>query len=132
MRIAQIKREAYVSAEGYKKDLVMIKVQGESPMDAPPALYSNFLGIARVATDVQFEFVFLDLNQVAQIIQGGQGSEAAAPVTGQTVAKIIMPAAAFVQLKEHLTKVMADIEKDLTQLEENKNARTNDRRATSS
>ena len=121
-----------MSAEGYKKDLVMIKVQGEPAMDAPPALYSNFLGIARVAMDVQFEFVFLDLNRVAQIIQGGQPSEGASPVTGQTVAKIIMPAAAFVQLKDHIIQVMSDIEKNLAPPEENKNARTNDRRATSS
>jgi hypothetical protein len=121
-----------VSAEGHKKDLLMIKVQGEPPMQAPPALYSNFLGIARVATDVQFEFVFLDLNQVAQIIQGGQEAAATSPVTGQTVAKIIMPAAAFVQLKDHIVQVMSDIEKNMAQSEENKNARTNDRRATSS
>jgi hypothetical protein len=110
----------------------MIKVQGEPPMDAPPALYSNFLGIARVAMDVQFEFVFLDLNQVAQIIQSGQASEGAPPVTGQTVAKIIMPAAAFIQLKDHIIQVMSDIEKNLAPPEESKNARTNDRRATSS
>jgi hypothetical protein len=122
-----------VSAEGHKKDLLMVKVQGEPPMEAPPALYSNFLGIARVATDVQFEFIFLDLNQVAQIIQAGQGAAAdPAPVTGQTVAKIIMPAAAFVQLKDHIMQLMSDIEKNLATPEENKNARTNDRRATGS
>ncbi len=120
-----------MSAEELKGP-VMIKVQGESPMDAPAALYSNFLGIARVATDVQFEFVFLDLNQLAQMIQIGQEASTTTPVIGQTVAKIIMPAAAFVQLKDHITQVMSDIEKNLAQLEENKNARANDRRATGS
>lgn len=119
-------------ADEQKREQVMIKVQGEPPMDAPPALYSNFLGIARVAMDVQFEFVFLDLNQVAQILQSGKVSEAAAPVTGQTVAKIIMPAAAFIQLKDHIIRLMSDIEKNMAPPEENRNARTNDRRATSS
>jgi hypothetical protein len=122
-----------VSAEGPKQP-VMIQVRGEEPIDAPPALFSNFLGIARVATDVQLEFVFLDLNQVAQIIQAGQveGTGSPSPVTGQTVAKIIMPASAFLQLKDHIVQLMADIEKNLAPLEENKNARTNDRRATNS
>jgi hypothetical protein len=122
-----------VSAEA-PKDAVMIQVRGEEPIDAPPALFSNFLGIARVAMDVQFEFVFLDLNQVAQIIQGAQSQKTGptSPVAGQTVAKIIMPASAFIQLKDHIVRLMADIEKNLAQLEEKQNARKNDRRATSS
>jgi len=120
-----------VSSDG-PKESVMIQVRGEDPIAAPPALFSNFLGIARVGMDVQFEFVFLDLNKVAQVIQSGQGSETESPVNGKTVAKIIMPATAFVQMKDHIVKIMADIEKNLAQLEEKKNARTNDRRATSS
>jgi hypothetical protein len=112
--------------------MMLIQVTGEDPISAPPALFSNFLGIARVANDVQLEFVFLDLNQVVQIINAGQGkaSATAPPFKGQTVAKIIMPAIAFVQLKDHLVKLMADIEKDIGQLGEAQNASANDRRAT--
>src|SRR5260370_32948750 len=111
---------------------MFIQVKGEDPISAPPALFSNFLAISRVANDVQFEFVFLDINQVAQIINAGQGkaSTTASPVTGQTVAKIIMPATAVVQLKDHVAKLMAGIERDLGQLGEAHNANVNNRRAT--
>jgi hypothetical protein len=114
------------------KSPIEIRVQGESHKDAPPALYSNFLGVSRVAMDVQLEFVFLDLNQLAQIIQSRTGESESAPVVGQTVAKIIMPAAAFAQLKDHILQVMTDIEKNLAQLKEVTDANTNDRRATGS
>jgi hypothetical protein len=125
-----------VSEEGKplasRQGMMLIQVTGEDPITAPPAMFSNFLGIARVANDVQLEFVFLDLNQVVQIINAGQEKVSATPPTfkGQTVAKIIMPASAFVQLKEHLAKLMADIEKEMGQLGEAQNASTNDRRAT--
>ena len=111
----------------------VIQVKGEEPINAPPALFSNFLAISRVATDVQLEFVFLDLNQLALILQSrkGEGGEAPMPlVAGQTVAKIIMPAAAFVQLREHLLRVMADIQKDMAQFKETQDASTSERRAT--
>ena len=109
---------------------MLIQVQGEDPINSPPALFSNFLGIARVANDVQFEFVFLDLNQVVQVINGGQG-QTPLPVKGQTVAKIIMPATAVIQLKDHLMKLMSDIEKDLVQLGEIQNVNANNRRTSS-
>jgi hypothetical protein len=113
---------------------VLIQVRGQDPLEAPPALFSNFLSISRVAMDVQFEFVFLDLNQVVQIIEAGKnkGAGAPSPVTGQTVAKVIMPAAVFAQLKDHIVKMMTDIEKNIAQLGEAKNANINDRQATSS
>ena len=116
------------------KGQVIIQVKGEDPIHAPPALFSNFLGISRVTTDVQFEFVFLDLNQVALIVQAAQSKEGTtpAPVTGQTVAKIIMPAAAFVQLKDHIMQLMTDIEKNIAQLGEAQNASISDNRATGS
>jgi hypothetical protein len=118
----------------YANEQVLIQVRGQNPLEAPSALFSNFLSISRVATDVQFEFVFLDLNQVVQIIEAGKQpkKEPSSPITGQTVAKIIMSANVFVQLKDHIAKMMADIEKNLAHLEEGKNADIDERQATSS
>ena len=104
---------------------IIIQVKGGAT-DVPPALFSNFLGISRVAADVQLEFVFLDLNRMVEILNEGQKDRD--PIMGQTVAKIIMPAAAFVQLKDHLAKLMKDIEKEMTQAGGGQNA--NDRQAT--
>lgn len=112
------------------KASVVIQVKGENPLGAPPALFSNFLAMSRVAADVQLEFVFLDFNQVVQIVQGGQASPPM-PVEGQTVAKIIMPAAAFAQLKEHFVKLVADIENEMAQQLGKGNNVASNRRATS-
>lgn len=105
---------------------LIVQVKGDSPVDAPPALFSNFLGITRVAMDVQFEFVFVDLNQVVQLLQGADNQQPAAstPVVGQTVAKIIMPAAVFGQLKDHIARMMTEIEGNLAELEGAKHAST--------
>lgn len=102
----------------------MIQVKGQDPLEAPSALFSNFLSISRVASDVQFEFVFLDLNRVVQILQTQQGAKGTAPVNavGQTVAKVIMPAAVVVQLKDHIEKLMQDIQKELANTREKPNA----------
>ncbi len=119
------------NANANPKASVVIHVKGENPLGAPPALFSNFLAMSRVAADVQLEFVFLDFNQVVQIVQGGQATPPT-PVEGQTVAKIIMPAAAFAQLKEHFVKLVADIETEMAQQHgEVKNNVASNRRATS-
>jgi hypothetical protein len=113
-------------------DQILLQVKGEEPLNAPPALFGNFLSVARVGTDVQFEFVFVDLNVLAQLIQGAPqtASPTGAPVTGQTVAKVIMPAASFVQLKAHLAQIFSDIEKEMAKTQEAQNASTGERRAT--
>jgi hypothetical protein len=108
---------------------VVIQVKGEDPIGAPPAMFSNFLAISRVASDVQLEFVFLDFNHLAQIIQG-QASPPM-PVEGQTIAKIIMPAAAFAQLKDHFVKLVADIEKEMAKQPGEVHNVASNRRATS-
>jgi hypothetical protein len=98
---------------------VMIQVTGQPPLEAVPALFSNFVGVSRVAAEVQLEFIFLDLNQVATMIQGAEKTENAGPlppVTGKTVVKIVMPSASFVQMKPHLEKIFRDIEKDMETL----------------
>lgn len=91
------------------------KVRGEPPLQAVPALYSNFLAVSRVGTDVQFEFVFLDLNYLAQVIEQLKGSDVTVTpeIEGKTVAKVVMPAVTFVQFREQLEKVFAALKAEL-------------------
>lgn len=108
-----------------KPDLTF-QVRGEEPREAIPALFSNFLAVSRVGTEVQFEFVYLDLNVIANLIkaatEAATGSKASLPeVTGKTVAKIVMPAASFVQIKEHLLKLLEDAEAEIRKAREAQN-----------
>ena len=104
---------------------VMFQIRGQDPLEADPALYSNFVAISRVGTDVQFEFVFLDLNYVANLIESKKAKGNATDpdseqesVTGKTVAKIVMPAASFIQIKEHVEKLFGVIEEILAKKQE--------------
>ena len=96
---------------------VTFTIRGEDSLRAVPALYSNFLAIGRVGADVQFEFVFVDLNVLARTLQTAKKEEAgkSEPMTieGKTVAKIIMPASSFIQLKGHLQEIFKAIEEVL-------------------
>lgn len=93
--------EAKVSADEQK--LLNFRVSGEDPVAAVSALYSNFLAVSRVGTDVQFEFIFLDLNVIANVLQQfKEADKGSVPdLRGKTVAKIVMPGANFIQLREH-------------------------------
>jgi hypothetical protein len=91
---------------------VTFRVIGEDPLlVSSPPIFANFLGISHAGNEVQFEFVFLDINQLAT--RFGQPNEDERPgipaeqrkdveLRGKTVAKVILPAAAFVQLEEHI------------------------------
>lgn len=85
-----------------------------------PALFSNFLAISRVGTEVQFEFVFLDLNHLAVELEKAKVEKADTPLTmmGKTVAKVVMPAASFIQLKEHINVLFKAIEEILAKAPE--------------
>jgi len=98
-----------------EQKIVNFKVKGEPPVQAVPALYSNFLGVSRVGTDVQFEFVFLDLNQVAMVLeQFKTGDVTVGPeVEGKTVAKVVMPAVTFMQVHEQFEKIFAALKAEL-------------------
>lgn len=81
------------------------------------AVFSNFLQIARVATDVQFEFLFVDIQQVATALQKARASdEAPEKLSGVTVAKVVMPALSLMQVKDHLNSILDAIEKELGKL----------------
>jgi hypothetical protein len=98
-----------------KPQMIMLQVTGQPPLNADPALFSNFVGISRVGAEVQFEFVFVDLSQVATLIQNAEltSSSQTDPIVGKTVAKIVMPASSFSQLKPHVEKLFSDIEKEV-------------------
>jgi hypothetical protein len=99
-----------VSADEQK--ILNFRVRGEDPVQAVSALYSNFLAVSRVGTDVQFEFIFLDLNLMAVALE--QLKKADKPsipdVQGKTVAKVVMPAATFIQLREHFENLFRALE----------------------
>jgi len=108
-----------------KKKILNFKVRGEDPTQSTSALYSNFLAVARVGNEVQFEFIFLDLSKVATMIeQLENATETVEPpdLQGKTVAKVIMPAASLIQLKEHFNRIFSAIE-EMTSTPEVKNAR---------
>ncbi len=96
------------------------KVKGEPPVQAVPALYSNFLAVSRVGTDVQFEFVFLDLNYMAVMLEQLKGADVTVTpeVEGKTVAKVVMPAVTFVQLQEQLEMIFAALKAELPKVPE--------------
>jgi hypothetical protein len=98
-------------------------IPGEPPVQAEPPLYSNFLAVSQVGTEVQFEFIFLDLNQVAVMIEQLKSSDVTVvpEVEGKTVVKVVMPAASFVQLREQFEKIFAALKGMLPMVPEVKN-----------
>ena len=103
-----------------EKKITQFQISGEDPLQAVAPIYSNFVGISRVGTDVQFEFIFLDLNQLAQILEQSKAVESPGRqvLTGKTVAKIVMPGVNFVQVKEQIEKVMKALEAELQKLQD--------------
>lgn len=90
-----------------------ISVVGEDPLVAAKPTFANFVAISHVGTEVQFEFIFLDLNQVAQKIERlrkGATSDGAEVIEGRTVSKVVVPVASFVQLKAHLMRMFDKFE----------------------
>ena len=91
-----------------EKSIVNFQVKGEGPAGTAPALFSNFVAVSQVGTEVQFEFVFLDLNLLASMLEKSRtaGATSTPPtVEGKTIAKVVMPAAVFAQLKEHFDRI---------------------------
>lgn len=99
--------------------LLKIQVQGEDPLLTVPPLFSNFLAISRAGTDVQFEFIYLDINQIASMFK--ENAAPNTPISGKTVAKVVMPAASVLQLKDHLVALLQGIEADQVRKGEDQN-----------
>jgi len=90
---------------------VTFRVVGEDPLLAQSPLFGNFVAISHAGNEVQFEFIYLDINELAK--RFGQPEEDDRPdlnpeqtmnveLRGKTVAKVILPVSSFVQLEEHL------------------------------
>jgi hypothetical protein len=94
--------------------ILQFSVSGEDPLDATNPLFANFVGVSHAGTEVQFEFVFMDLNQIAQTAQkiqsGGHKAPEKLEFKGKTVAKVIVPVAVFIQLKDHLNAMLQKLE----------------------
>jgi hypothetical protein len=90
-----------------EKTILNFQVKGEGQNSPVHAFFSNFLAVTQVGTEVQFEFIFLDLNVLANMI--GQLKAAGVTTTtlvdGKTVVKVVMPGAVFAQMKEHFDKI---------------------------
>jgi len=89
-----------------------LTVSGDDPRHAGSPLFANFVAISHVGTEVQFEFIFLDLNQLALRIEKvkAEQEDADGEFQGKTVGKVIMPVSAFLQLKEHLLSIFSRLE----------------------
>lgn len=77
--------------------------------------FSNFVQISRVATEVQFEFLFVDINHVALSIEKARSSSEKEPVrlSGVPIAKVVVPALNLIQLREHINQMFDAIEREL-------------------
>jgi hypothetical protein len=112
-----------------EKTVLNFQVKGEGQGSSLPALFSNFLAVSQVGTEVQFEFVFLDLNLLATMIEQRKtagATNAVVAIDGKTVAKVIIPAAVFAQVKEHFDRIFSALTQEgvLPRVsEENKNER---------
>jgi len=92
-----------------KSDAVNLTVQFQDPVDAPPPYFSNHVAISRAATEVQFEFVFIDLNRIATAIRDREQHPEGTQIAGRTIAKVIVPLNVFLQLEDHVTQMFEAI-----------------------
>lgn len=95
------------------KTILNLQVEGEDPLDAAIPAFANFVAVSHAGSEVQFEFIFLDLNQLAKKvaeIAGKDKSDKPMKLTGRTVSKVIVPVSNFIQLKDHLNTLFAKLE----------------------
>jgi hypothetical protein len=105
---------------GDKKQF-LLNIRGEDPLQAASPYFSNFVSISRLGTDVQLEFIFVDINRLALMTETAKKSEGSAQleIAGKTVAKIVMPGLSFVQLKDHLDVIFEALKQELKAQEVN-------------
>jgi hypothetical protein len=120
----RIAAEGFVSADEQK--VLNFRVKGDDPMQAVSALYGNFLSVSRVGMDVQFEFIFLDLNMVAGLLEQVKNAEkpGTPELQGRTIAKLVMPGATILQLREHFENLFRALDEIVPKLPEAQNDRS--------
>jgi hypothetical protein len=92
---------------------VNFAVSFQDPNVAPAPMFSNHVAVSRAGTEVQFEFVFLDINQLALALKAKDpASQEALPVVGRTVSKVVVPLHVFIQLEEHFKQMFESIKSD--------------------
>jgi hypothetical protein len=94
---------------------VELKVKLEDPVTMPlPTLFANHVAISRAGTEVQFEFVAMDLNVLATKLAASQAGEIEGPVelAGKTVAKVVVPLHFFMQLEGHLGQLFSGVRQE--------------------
>lgn len=98
--------------------VVLLNLKKDEHSVSTPALFSNFVQISRVATEVQFEFVFVDINDLATTLKTAKESEGGQEhsVFGRTIAKVVLPALSFMQVREHINALFKAIEQELGKL----------------
>jgi len=95
--------------------LLGLKVITEDPTKSSvPTLFSNHVAIARAGTEVQFEFVAMDINVLAIKMAEYQSDDVSGPIeiAGKTVAKIVVPLYVFMQLEQHLQTIFSAVKQD--------------------
>jgi hypothetical protein len=98
-----------------EKRNLLVKSKGEDPLNVAAPRFSNFLAVSRMGTDVQFEFVYNDINRLAQLLEEARaGNEMPEIIEGKTVVKVVMPAWAVIQLKTHMKTIFDGIEQEIT------------------
>jgi hypothetical protein len=101
-----------MSPEENMASVPKLTVSGDDPRNSVLPTFANFVGISHVGTEVQFEFVFLDLNELAQKIERMKASAGTEEleIRGKTVGKLVVPVSSFIQLKDHLLTMFQRIE----------------------
>lgn len=105
---------------------VELKVNLEDPVKlSVPTLFANHLAISRAGTEVQFEFVALDINVLATKLAALQSGEAKGPLelSGKTVAKVVVPLHLFMQLEKHLEQLFSSVKQEFAPIEGEKHER---------
>lgn len=96
---------------------VELRVALEDPREVSvPTLFANHVAISQAGTEVQFEFVAIDLNSIATKLTEVTENDSAGPaeIVGKTVAKVVVPLHVFVQLEGHLQGIFQRVKNEFT------------------
>lgn len=94
--------------------LVMTVLLEDPAKVAAPTLFCNHVALSRAGTEVQFDFVTLDLNTIAaKLRECEKHPEHEIQIQGKTAAKIVVPMHVFVQLEDTFREIFEQVRKEL-------------------